>query len=127
MDMSSKHNGIEITNGEKEADLKNNSVKCRLLNEENVSEERKQSSCDLKKNKTQPEERASILRKIARNLDLDLLRDKRYLAIVLGKLLVIESTAIKVEFINTFGWGNRNGHLASGRDELQRDDTLRPG
>ncbi|XP_032664228.1 uncharacterized protein LOC116840954 [Odontomachus brunneus] len=85
MDISRKQNGIETTNSEKEAEekegLKNNSVQCRLLNEENVSEER---SCDLRKNKEQLEESASMLRKIAKNLDLDLLRDKRYLAIVLG-------------------------------------------
>lgn len=85
-DVSGKRNGtkIEVTNDEKEADMRNNGVQCRLINEENISEER---SRPLQNSNAEPEEsNSSILKKIATNLDLDLLRDNRYLAIVLGKL-----------------------------------------
>lgn len=89
---SRKLNGTrtETTSEEKEADLKNNSVQCQLINEENISEEKRQSNCPSDDSKTEPEEGASILRRIATNLDLDLLRDNRYLAIVLGRLRMTE-------------------------------------
>lgn len=93
VDMSSKLNGTRIeeaTSDEKEANLKNNSAQCPLINEESVSEARRQPNCHLRNNQEEREERASIFKKIARNLDLDLLRDRSYLAIVLGRLLVSE-------------------------------------
>ncbi|XP_014487671.1 PREDICTED: monocarboxylate transporter 6-like isoform X2 [Dinoponera quadriceps] len=84
-DVSGKRNGarIEATSDE-EAEPRNDSFQCRLMNEETVSEERRQSSVRLENGKAEPEERTSILKRIATNLDLDLLRDNRYLAIVLG-------------------------------------------
>ncbi|XP_011862379.1 PREDICTED: uncharacterized protein LOC105559003 [Vollenhovia emeryi] len=67
-----------------EANVKNNAVQNRLLNEENNEEER-QPSHRPKNNETEVKSRqASFLRKIITNMDLDLLRDNRYIAIVLG-------------------------------------------
>lgn len=68
-----------------EANVENNAVQCRLLNEGNTEEERR-SNHQPESNETEVKEnrQASFLRKIITNMDLDLLRDNRYLAIVLG-------------------------------------------
>ncbi|XP_025155951.1 uncharacterized protein LOC105182410 [Harpegnathos saltator] len=93
-EVSEKLNGarIEATSDDNETQPLKSSVQCRLINEDSVPEERRQSGCPLENGKAEersalriePKESASVLRKIARNLDLDLLRDNRYLAIVLG-------------------------------------------
>ncbi|KYN13878.1 PREDICTED: uncharacterized protein LOC108766313 [Trachymyrmex cornetzi] len=65
--------------------VENNAVQCRLLNKRNAEEERQPSYCpensetEVKRNK-----QTSFLKKIVTNMDLDLLRDNRYIAIVLG-------------------------------------------
>lgn len=94
-DGSEKQNSVktEVAGGEKEASLKNNSVQCRLIIEENTVEEEKekgQPNCLSDNNKAESEENASILRKIAKDLDLGLLRDNRYLAIILGRLRTLQ-------------------------------------
>lgn len=67
---------------ENEADF--NSV--RLLNETNV-EEKRHSIHPLENNNAESKEhgKTTFLKRIATSLDLDLLRDRRYIAIALGK------------------------------------------
>lgn len=78
---------IEASSTENETCLENNSVQCRLLNEENIHEEEQPNyrmenrNAELKENG-----KISFFRKVATNLDLDLLRDNRYIMIVLGRL-----------------------------------------
>ncbi|KYN43017.1 Monocarboxylate transporter 2 [Trachymyrmex septentrionalis] len=82
----------KITNVSKEenscvdkTNVENNAVQCQLLNKRNAEEERQPNYCpknsetEVKKNK-----QTSFLKKIVTNMDLDLLRDNRYMAIVLG-------------------------------------------
>ncbi|XP_018046011.1 PREDICTED: monocarboxylate transporter 13-like isoform X2 [Atta colombica] len=62
-----------------------NAIQCRLLNKRNAEEERQSnyyfenSETEVKRNK-----QTSFLKKIVANMDLDLLRDNHYIAIVLG-------------------------------------------
>lgn len=78
-----------------EANVENNAVQCRLLNEGNAEEERR-SNHQPESNETEVKEnrQTSFLRKIITNMDLDLLRDNRYLAIVLGRLRTTEFTGL---------------------------------
>lgn len=67
-----------------EANVKSNAVQNRLLSEE-ADEEERQPSHRPKNSETEVKSRqASFLRQIVTNMDLDLLRDNRYIAIVLG-------------------------------------------
>ncbi|KAG5332235.1 MOT9 protein, partial [Acromyrmex heyeri] len=65
--------------------VENNAIQCRLLNKRNAEEEKQPNYCpensetEVKRNK-----QTSFLKKIVTNMDLDLLRDNRYIAIVLG-------------------------------------------
>lgn len=69
-----------------EANVKSNAVQNRLLSEE-ADEEERQPSHRPKNSETEVKSRqASFLRQIVTNMDLDLLRDNRYIAIVLGRL-----------------------------------------
>lgn len=76
---------IEASGTENETCLENDSVQCRLLNEENIHEEEQPNyrmenrNAELKENG-----KISFFRKVATNLDLHLLRDNRYIVIVLG-------------------------------------------
>lgn len=76
----------EASCAENEANLQDDIVQCRLLNEEDIEKER-QSNHRLKdsKTKTNKNENTSFLKKIATNLDLDLLHDNCYIVIVLGR------------------------------------------
>ncbi|KAG5315825.1 MOT1 protein, partial [Acromyrmex insinuator] len=82
----------KITNISKEenscidkTNVENNAIQCRLLNKRNAEEEKQPNYCpensetEVKRNK-----QTSFLKKIVTNMDLDLLRDNRYIAIVLG-------------------------------------------
>ncbi|KAG5307764.1 MOT1 protein, partial [Pseudoatta argentina] len=68
-----------------ETNVENNAIQCRLLNKRNAEEEKQPNYCpensetEVKRNK-----QTSFLKKIVTNMDLDLLRDNRYIAIVLG-------------------------------------------
>ncbi|KYQ56363.1 Monocarboxylate transporter 1 [Trachymyrmex zeteki] len=68
-----------------ETNVENNAVQCRLLNKRNAEKEREpnhrpdNSETEVKRNR-----QTSFLKKIVTNMDLDLLRDNRYIAIVLG-------------------------------------------
>ncbi|XP_072753966.1 uncharacterized protein [Anoplolepis gracilipes] len=75
----------EASCADNEANLQDDIVQCRLLNEEDA-EKGRQSSHHLKnsKAKVNKNEKISFLNKIATNLDLDLLHDSCYVAIVLG-------------------------------------------
>lgn len=65
--------------------LQDDIVQCRLLNNEDAGEER-QSNHRLKNSNTKvnKSEKVLFLKKIATNLDLDLLHDNYYIAIILG-------------------------------------------
>ncbi|XP_071558484.1 uncharacterized protein [Temnothorax nylanderi] len=74
----------ESSRVDNEANVENNAVQNRLLSEENNEEER-QPNHRPKTSETEVKSRhTSFLRKIVTNMDLDLLRDNRYIAIVLG-------------------------------------------
>jgi len=92
----------KITNVSKEenscvdkTNVENNAVQCQLLNKRNAEEERQPNYCpensetEVKKNK-----QTSFLKKIVTNMDLDLLRDNRYMAIVLGTVQTINFTSL---------------------------------
>lgn len=66
--------------------LQDDIVQCRLLNNEDAGEER-QSNHRLKNSNTKvnKSEKVLFLKKIATNLDLDLLHDNYYIAIILGR------------------------------------------
>ncbi|XP_018400270.1 PREDICTED: monocarboxylate transporter 9-like isoform X1 [Cyphomyrmex costatus] len=67
-----------------EANVENNAVQL-LLNERNVEEER-QPNCrpENSEREVKKDKQTSFLKRIVTNMDLDLLRDNRYIAIVLG-------------------------------------------
>ncbi|TGZ52829.1 Monocarboxylate transporter, partial [Temnothorax longispinosus] len=74
----------ESSRVDNEANVENNAVQNRLLSDENNEEER-QPNHRPKNSETEVKSRhTSFLRKIVANMDLDLLRDNRYIAIVLG-------------------------------------------
>ncbi|XP_024893812.1 uncharacterized protein LOC112468729 [Temnothorax curvispinosus] len=74
----------ESSRVDNEANVENNAVQNRLLSDENNEEER-QPNHRPKNSETEMKSRhTSCLRKIVTNMDLDLLRDNRYIAIVLG-------------------------------------------
>lgn len=76
----------EASCAENEANLQDDIVQCRLLNEEDAEKERQSNHClGNIKTKVNKNGKTSCLENIATNLDLDLLRDSRYTAIVLGR------------------------------------------
>lgn len=77
---------IEISCAENEAILQDDIVPCRLFNNGDVEEER-QSNHRLENSETKVNKsgKALFLKKIATNLDLDLLHDSYYVAMVLGR------------------------------------------
>ncbi|KAL6440491.1 hypothetical protein ACFW04_003188 [Cataglyphis niger] len=79
----------EASCAENEANKQDDIVQCRLLNEEDAEKEKQLNHCleNSKANskaKMNNNGKSSFLKNIATNLDLDLLRDSRYTAIVLG-------------------------------------------
>ncbi|XP_050446369.1 monocarboxylate transporter 9-like isoform X2 [Cataglyphis hispanica] len=75
----------EASCAENEANKQDDIVQCRLLNEEDAEKEKQLNHClENSKAKMNKNGRTSFLKNIATNLDLDLLRDSRYTAIVLG-------------------------------------------
>lgn len=76
----------EASCAENEANKQDDIVQCRLLNEEDAEKEKQLNHClENSKAKMNKNGKTSFLKNIATNLDLDLLRDSRYTAIVLGK------------------------------------------
>lgn len=76
----------EASCAKNEANLQDVIVQCRLLDEEDVEKERQSNhrhleNSEMRENKNRG---TSFLKKIATNLDLDLLHDNCYIAIVLG-------------------------------------------
>ncbi|XP_011692211.1 PREDICTED: monocarboxylate transporter 9-like isoform X2 [Wasmannia auropunctata] len=66
-----------------EPNVENNAVQRQLLNEGNAEEER-QLYHRPENSKTEDSRQTSFLRKIIANMDLNLLRDNRYIALILG-------------------------------------------
>ncbi|XP_046144866.1 monocarboxylate transporter 14-like [Osmia bicornis bicornis] len=83
---SSTAKGSEDLKPETETDSKNGNVNCRLLNENPEEGTQKCIECSLKNlnNDSGKKERRSILSKMSEHLDLDLLKDSRYVAVILG-------------------------------------------
>lgn len=77
---------VETSCAENEATLQDDIVQCGLLNNEDAEEER-QSNHRLENSKTKVNKsgKALFLKRIATNLDLDLLHDSCYIAIILGR------------------------------------------
>lgn len=76
----------EASCAKNEANLQDDVVQCRLLDEEDAEKERQSNhrhleNSEMRENKNRG---TSFLKKIATNLDLDLLHDNCYIAIVLG-------------------------------------------
>lgn len=76
----------EASCSENEANKQDDIVQCRLLNEEDAEKEKQLNHClENSKTKVNKNGKLSFLENIAMNLDLDLVRDSRYTAIVLGR------------------------------------------
>ncbi|XP_039308406.1 monocarboxylate transporter 9-like isoform X2 [Solenopsis invicta] len=84
-DISKEENSC-ADNRDNEANVENNAVRSRLSSEE-IAEDERQLNHHRPENKetiVKESRQTSYLRKIIANMDLDLLRDNRYVAIVLG-------------------------------------------
>lgn len=125
-------------NRDNEANVENNAVRSRLSSEE-IAEDERQLNYHRPENKetiVKESRQTSYLRKIIANMDLDLLRDNRYVAIVLGRLRTSKSrfcrNRIKILrdiyiYIYNTCLKNRYECIVGGRNEFQRNDTFRPG
>nr|XP_012134891.1 PREDICTED: monocarboxylate transporter 9-like isoform X2 [Megachile rotundata] len=88
---SAEYNGSNAVKRSKElkpeeTEIKNGTVNCRLLNEdtEKRTEECDEHSLESCHDESKKEEKKSVLSKISKHLDLELLRDSRYVAVILG-------------------------------------------
>ncbi|XP_076393484.1 uncharacterized protein LOC105661793 isoform X4 [Megachile rotundata] len=87
---SAEYNGSNAVKRSKElkpeeTEIKNGTVNCRLLNEdtEKRTEECDEHSLESCHDESKKEEKKSVLSKISKHLDLELLRDSRYVAVIL--------------------------------------------
>lgn len=71
-------------------DVKNGDVNCRLSNE-NVDREMEKCEPLLTQNvniESKTKKKQKILSKISEHMDLDLLKDRRYIAVILGNFII---------------------------------------